>query len=190
MEKYHFGLIRRDVESFLNDLDYLEKLVDDGVAKDAVFFVPAAVSLMGALGDLKNNLAYINGHVDEMIGDEDDLTGDDYKLYRDGVFDENGDDEDEAVRRLWRSRRWNVDMDVKADDDDGNPVEVTEADKAAIEKTLRGEYHIGWDGWSGITFFADDADWSQLQPILDGLKARGCRVVECYEEWEEAQHEK
>ena len=53
-------------------------------------------------------------------------------------------------------------------------------------KCLRGEFAItndGTPGDRGFSFWADDADQSELDDLLSGLEKRGC-VIE-YPDWDE-----
>jgi len=81
---------------------------------------------------------------------------------------------------------WNVDVDVYIyDDTDISDAEI-KAYAAAIMKCLRGEFAItndGTPGDRGFSFWADDADQSELDDLLSGLEKRGC-VIE-YPDWDE-----
>ena len=84
----------------------------------------------------------------------------------------------------WLSRYWPIDNYIHAEDDDGNEVEFTDADVAAIEKSLRGKYYIHRTG-DGVEFFAEDCTASLLSAICTELEDRGCYIEDYHYAWKE-----
>ena len=87
--------------------------------------------------------------------------------------------------RIYRKHFWDVDVEIYIYD--GNNISDKEIGEyvTAIEKTLEGEYHFSLDGLGdrGFAFFADDANWNILDPILAEMEFRGC-IVE-FPDWYE-----
>lgn len=92
------------------------------------------------------------------------------------------------MRKLWLSQEWKIDLWIRAEDEDGNDIEISDADFDAMKNSLRGKYYIAWEQ-GGIEFFAEDADDSLLNAIITELSERGCMIEDGHEEWEEARNE-
>ena len=89
----------------------------------------------------------------------------------------------EEFQAVYSKRAWNVDVEVCIDLD--SPITNAEIDERieAIEHTLRGEHYLddGGQGGRGFGFFAEDADWYALDPILAWFEFRSC-IVE-FNDW-------
>lgn len=85
----------------------------------------------------------------------------------------------EDFARAYPLHRWGVDIDVYIYD--SSTLSDAEIDEifAGVEKSLRGDYAIFYDGSGdgrGFSFFAEDARPGLLFPLLRKLEYNGCIV--------------